>query len=98
MRMEIKFSKTGEMKYISHLDLMRLFQRSARRARLPVSVTKGYNPHFKISIKSGLKLGVESDEETAYFSLENNIEPSELIDRMNKQLPKGVKVLSACRN
>lgn len=95
MRMEIKFSKKGEMKYISHLDLMRLFQRALRRGRLPVSVTKGYNPHFKISIKNALKLGVESDKETAYFSLENNIEPSELIDGVNKELPAGVRVLSA---
>ncbi len=93
--MEIKFSKIGEIKYISHLDLMRLFQRALRRARLPVLVTKGYNPHFKISIKRALKLGVESDEETAYFSFEKNIEPSELVDAVNKQLPAGVRVLSA---
>ncbi len=62
---------------------------------MPVLVTKGYNPHFKISIKSALKLGVESDEETAYFSFEKNIEPSELARRMNKELPPGVRVLSA---
>ena len=65
---------------------------------MPVSLTKGYNPHFKISIKRALKLGVESNEETAYFSLEKNIEPSELIDRMNKELPEGVRFLGACRN
>ena len=65
---------------------------------MPVSVTKGYNPHFKVSIKRALKLGVESDEETAYFHLEDRIEPGELIDRLNKELPEGVRFLSACKN
>ena len=95
MRMEIKFSKKGEMKYISHLDLMRLFQRAIRRAQLPFTVTEGFSPHLKVSIKRALKLGLESDEEIAYFFLKEDMKPSELVDRMNRQLPEGVRILKA---
>ena len=93
MRMEIRFSKKGEMKYISHLDLMRLFQRAIRRAELPFSITKGFSPHLKISIKKALKLGVESDEEIAYFYLEDYMEPNELVNRMNRELPSGIRII-----
>ena len=58
--MKTVFSKTGDMRFISHLDLVRLFQRACRRAGLPVAVTKGFSPRLKISILKALKLGVES--------------------------------------
>ena len=97
--MEIRFSKKGEMKYISHLDLMRLFSRALRRSNIPVSVTKGFNPHLKISIERALKLGLESDNEIGYFSLEKYVEPEELIKDMNEQLPHGIRILEAqCKN
>ena len=84
MRIEVRFSKIGEMRYISRLDLMRLFRRTIRRANIPVLVTRGFTPHLKISIKRALKLGLESDEEIAYFYLENYIKPGELIKKMNE--------------
>ena len=57
------------MRFISHLDLMRLFQRALRRVGLSVEITKGFSPHLKISIVRALKLGLESDnEECAHHS------------------------------
>ena len=81
------------MRFISHLDLMRLFQRASRRANLPVTVTKGYSPHLKISITRALKLGVESSGEEAIFYMDKLIEPQEFTMAINEKLPEGVKVI-----
>ena len=95
MRMEISFSKTGEMKYISHLDLMRLFQRASRRGSIPVTVTKGFSPHLKVSVKRALKLGKESKKEEASFSLDEHMSPAEFKEKLNQQLPQGIEVINA---
>lgn len=89
------FAKTGDMIFISHLDLMRLFQRAARRAALPVTITKGFSPHLKMSLKRALKLGVESREEEAVFHIDRVIAPECFEASINKQLPDGVRVISA---
>ena len=83
------------MAFISHLDLMRLFQRAARRACLPVTITQGFNPHLKISITKALKLGLESQGEDAVFHMNSAVRPQVFIDAMNAKLPEGVMILSA---
>jgi radical SAM-linked protein len=95
VKIKIRFLKSLDMRFISHLDVMRLFQRAARRAALPVLVTKGFNPHLKISITRALKLGVQSDCEEAFFYLEKEIGPDEFKTRLNQELPEGIKVLNA---
>lgn len=94
MQVEIKFSKKGEMKYISHLDLMRLFQRAIRRSGVPACVTKGYSPHIKISIDRALKLGLESNGEIAKIFLDSYVGISEISDRLNNELPPGISIWS----
>lgn len=91
----MKFSKKGDMKFVSHLDLMRLFQRALRREAFPITMTKGFNPHPKFSIKRALKLGVESENEEATFYLDSLIEPIEFRQRLNKQLPEGIMIKDA---
>ena len=86
------FSKTGEMKFVSHLDLMRMFARAVRRADLPVMLTQGFNPHPKISISKALKLGVESQGEEVIFHLNSSVDPVEFAGRMNNSLPEGVEI------
>jgi len=83
------------MRFISHLDLVRLFQRASRRASLPVTVTKGFSPRLKISITKALKLGVESDSEEVIIGFDKNIVPEEFVLSINSKLPEGVKVLRA---
>lgn len=95
--MKIAFSKTGDMKFISHLDLMRMFQRSSRRANLPVTITKGFSPHLKISISKALKLGVESENEEAVFHMEREVESEDFIKAINEKLPEGIRVTKAER-
>ena len=87
------FSKIGDMALISHLDLMRLFQRACRRADLPVTITKGFSPRLKISIVKALKLGVESANEEAIFYFDKVITPQEFQGSINAKLPDGVKIV-----
>ena len=83
------------MRFISHLDLVRLFQRALRRAGLPVTITKGFSPRLKVSITRALKLGVESENEEAVISLDEPIAAKIFMDLLNKQLPEGIKVTGA---
>ena len=88
------FEKTGRAIYISHLDLMRLFQRAFKRAGLPLTHTQGYNPRPSVSIALPLSLGVESVCELLDFDLYGERLPNEEIrTRLNDALVEGVKVL-----
>ena len=85
------FEKTGTAAYISHLDLMRLFQRSFKRAGLPLTHTKGFNPRPSVSIALPMSLGVESVCELLEFDLEvDGFSCEEIRDRLNKNLTEGV--------
>jgi len=93
------FEKIGNAAYISHLDLMRLFQRSFKRAGLPLTHTKGYNPRPSVSIALPLSLGVESVCELLDFDLEGDLLPCEEIKvRLNAMLTEGVRVLEVYDN
>lgn len=91
-RVGFTFSKTGLMRYISHLDLMRLLMRAARRAVLPLYFTQGFSPHPKLIIKRALKLGIESEHEEAEISLTRKINLKAFQNRLNRQLPQGVRI------
>jgi len=89
----IIFNKTGWMRYISHLDLMRLFSRAARRAGFGLYLTQGFNPHPLIRIKRALKLGLEGKGEEAEFVLTENITTADFGQRLKEQLPEGIELL-----
>jgi radical SAM-linked protein len=91
-RVSFNFSKTGLMRYISHLDLMRLFMRAMRRAELPLKMSEGFSPHPKLSFKRALKLGVESQQEEASVVLKFPVTPEDFKNRLQKQLPEGIEV------
>ena len=88
--MEVVFSKKSAMKFISHLDLLRLFQRAIRRAGLPIVYTCGFSPRPKISFKRALKLGVESDNEEVSFSINGWMKPEDFKVKFQEQLPEGI--------
>jgi len=94
MKIEVLFCKKGQLKYISHLDIVRLFQRAIRRAGLPVTLSQGFTPHYKIGFANALKLGVESEGESAVFAIDNWMDPEEFKKRFNEKLPEGVKIIS----
>ena len=88
------FEKTGNAVWISHLDLMRLFQRAFKRAGLPLTHTQGYNPRPSVSIALPLSVGVESGCELLDFDLDHgNVPVVDITDRLNAVLIDGVKVV-----
>lgn len=93
------FEKTGNAVYISHLDLMRLFQRAFKRAGLPLTHTKGFNPRPSVSIALPLSLGVSSHCELLDFDLEGDKIPNEeILEKLNDSLVEGVRVLQVYDN
>lgn len=92
MKIKAIFSKTGDIRFISHLDLMRLFQRAIRRAGLPVVITKGFSPHVKISIVRALKLGIESGSEELIIHMNEAVAPDITLLSLNSKLPAGIRI------
>lgn len=95
MRVRIKFTKTGSMKYIGHLDVMRYFQKALRRAHLDVAFSEGFSPHMLMSFAAPLGVGITSSGE--YFDLDLKSSPSsrELAEGLNQQMAEGIEILSA---
>ncbi len=94
------FEKTGNAVWISHLDLMRLFQRAFKRAGLPLTHTQGYNPRASVSIALPLSVGVESRCELLEYELEGEEKPThkEIVARLNAALVDGVRVIHSYDN
>jgi len=89
---EFTFTKLGLSRFISHLDLIRLFGRALRRADLPFAVSEGFSKHPKIVIKRALKLGLTSENEEAKIALSEYMKPEEFKERFQKQLPEGIEI------
>lgn len=95
MKVRIKFSKTGYMKFVGHLDTMRYFQKAIRRAELPVAFSGGYSPHMIMSFAAPLGVGVTSQGEYFDMELTETVSTDEIERRLNAVMAEGVKVLSA---
>lgn len=95
MKYRLVFSKLDECKYISHLDLNRIFERACRRADLPLAFSQGFNPHPKISFAVPLAVGIAGEREFMELELTEALKSEELVRRLNEKLPAGIKVLEA---
>ncbi|WP_115642474.1 TIGR03936 family radical SAM-associated protein [Clostridium putrefaciens] len=93
MRYLIKFTKEGEIKFISHLDLMRTIQRIIKRADLPIDYSRGFNPHQDLSIAQPLSVGTYSSGEYMDMGLREELDCEELKNRLNSNCPKGIEIL-----
>lgn len=89
-KIRMKFIKTKDMIYISHLDVQRLLQRVFRRADIELSFSQGFNPHPKITYGNALALGVESYGEYVDIEIEADLAIEVLKERLNAQLPDGM--------
>ena len=91
----ILFEKTGNAVYISHLDLMRLFQRAFKRGGLNLKHTQGFSPRAMVSIALPLSVGVESRCEILDYELvgQDELSDAEILERLNRTMPAGVRVL-----
>jgi radical SAM family uncharacterized protein/radical SAM-linked protein len=94
-RVRLRFSKSGVMRFLSHLELLNIFIRSARRAALPLRHSQGFHPHPKFSFASALSVGVESWAEYADLELAPPCGAQQVLERFNAVLPQGIKILEA---
>jgi radical SAM family uncharacterized protein/radical SAM-linked protein len=91
-RLRVWFGKLGEMALVSHLDLVRLFDRAVRRAALPISFTNGYHPGPRISIANALPLGVTSSGEIIDLELTERLEAEVFQQKLSAQLPAEIPI------
>lgn len=94
-RLRVKFIKGEELKYLSHLDILRTFTRAIRRSGVPVIYSQGFNPHPNMSFALPLSVGVTSEGELVDIDVEDIITPEVFIKTINKGLPKDLKVIDA---
>ncbi len=90
----VKFTKTGSLKFISHLDLNRTMQEVIVRSKLPVWYSEGFNPHPRIVFSPPLSVGVSSLTEFMDFKLVEEVPENEIVERLNSAFPKGLAALS----
>jgi len=92
-KLRISFSRGAELKFISHLDMMRLWIRALRRAQIPLVYSEGFSPHPKIALAVPLSVGVTGEAELMDITVNKMVSPHWFKDAVNQQLPKGVEVL-----
>lgn len=94
MKVRLRFSKTGPLKFIGHLDVMRYFQKLFRRANIPVSYSEGFSPHQILSFSHPLPLGMESTGEYADIVLSDSISTQDALRAIKEQSVSGISVMS----
>ncbi|MGB8453836.1 MAG: TIGR03936 family radical SAM-associated protein [Anaerocolumna sp.] len=94
MKIRIKFTKSGPLKFIGHLDVMRYFQKAFRRAELDVEYSQGYSPHQLMSFAAPLGVGLTSDGEYLDVSLHASDAPEIMIRRINEAMNEYIQVVN----
>ncbi|MCJ7690268.1 MAG: TIGR03936 family radical SAM-associated protein [Clostridiaceae bacterium] len=97
VRYLIKYTKESEIKFIAHLDLMRTLQKIVKRSELPIEYSKGFNPHMAVSIAQPLSVGAHSSGEYMDVVLNCDLEEKYILDKMNKNTPRGIKILDVVK-
>jgi len=93
MRVRIKFSKQGALRYTGHLDLHKIWERSARRAGLPLAYSQGFHPQPRLSLASALPLGYTSRAEVMEMKLKDEVGLRSIAAALRVALPLGIQVL-----
>jgi radical SAM-linked protein len=97
MRIRITFAKQGALRYTGHLDLHKLWERTARRAELPLAYSQGFHPQPKMNIAAALPLGFSSRCEVMDMRLQDEIPLEGLCEKLQNTLPTGIRVLNVER-
>ena len=93
--MAVRFAIEGDLRFISHHDTMRVFERALSRAQLPVSFSEGFNPRVRLSLPVPRAVGVASQVEILVVQLGERMEPAVILDRLARQMPGGLALLEA---
>ncbi len=92
-RLRVRFKRGQEVKFISHLDLMRLWQRALHRAGIPLAYSEGFSPHPRISLAAPLPIGVTSETELMDLYTTQRVSPHFFTAAVSQQLPPGIEIL-----
>jgi radical SAM-linked protein len=95
LRVLLKLRKGEEVKYLSHLDMVRAFEFALRRSELPMAFSEGFNPRPKMAFCSAIGVGVLSDDERIMITLSQPLAPECVKDRLNGELPPGMEIAAA---
>ncbi len=90
----MRFAKTGKLRFLSHHDLMRSFERALRRSGLPIRMTEGFNPHPILAFPTALGVGIESLDEVLEFELTSWVAPRQIEKLLQAQCPEGISINS----
>ncbi len=94
-RMRIHYGRSGDLQYVAHLDLIRLWERAFRRAGVPAAYSEGHTPRPRLSIASALPIGVTSEAELLDVYLKRRLAPFYFLKRLEPQLPAAIQVFDA---
>lgn len=95
-RILFRFTKGEPVRFVGHLDLMRVFERAMRRSGFPIGYSQGFNPRPRMSFASALTLGATSEWELCQLDLARDVAPAEMegaLNALRAQLPPGLNVL-----
>jgi radical SAM-linked protein len=94
-KIHFALQKVGELRFLSHLELMRALARALRRASIPVAYTQGFNPQPRLALAQALAVGVAGESELGELDLAEPVPPSDLVARWNARLAPELKILRA---
>ena len=94
-RIRIRYAKRGPLRFTSHRDFARAFERALRRANVPIAFSQGFTPHPKISYASAAPTGVASEAEYLEIGLQAEVDPDELKRALDAALSPGLDILEA---
>ena len=89
----IKYKRSDDAKFISHLDLMRTMNRALRRAEAPLQYTQGFNPHSIMTVALPLSVGITSECEYLDITFTEDIDVNAFADKLNATMPAGLHVI-----
>jgi radical SAM-linked protein len=96
-KVRIRFRKGGDLRLVSHHDLMQCFERMLRRAQIPFCSTQGFNPQPRLVFALSLPLGIVGVEEVVELELTEEVPAEEILRRLARQSPAGLEILDARR-
>jgi len=95
-RLRIRFCKQGDLRWISHRDLVRAFERLFRRCGLELALSEGFHPHAQLLFPSALALGIEGTDEVMEVALAQPVDPAAVRDQLRHQAPAGLEIRDIC--
>ena len=92
IKLRLKFTKTGPIKFIGHLDVMRYFQKAIRRAEIDIKYSEGFSPHQILSFAQPLSVGATSDGEYLDMTVNSMVSTRDIMDRLNGVMNEGIEI------